>query len=55
MEQRKLVTMHSAILTQIMESEFQLQQRKLLNEEQIKKLEKLKLRVSQALSIKIDA
>ena len=54
MEKRKLVTMHSAILTQIMESEFQLKLRKLLREEQMQKLQKLKLRVSQAFSEKVE-
>ena len=40
--------MHAAILTQIMEQEFQLKQRRLLKQEHVEKLLKLKLKISRA-------
>ena len=45
-EQRRLQTKQETVLTQIMESEYALKERNMLNEEQTQKLEKLKKKVS---------
>ena len=47
-EQRRLVTKQSTVLTQIMESEYALKEKNMLNEEQTQKLEKLKKKVNKS-------
>ena len=47
-EQRRLVTKQSTVLTQIMESEYALKEKNMLNEEQTHKLEKLKKKVNKS-------